>query len=544
MKTEAYSLSFTQAAKNGHLNVLNYLDSIVSNRQLQDMIAANNYAAFCEAAASGHLNVLNYLEYKAPKQLPAMIDQLQTIIKQKKWINWEMGILQYLESKVSNSQLQAMIAANNYAAFRKLAEKQELHALHYLESKVSNRKLQAMIAADDYSAFLSAAEKGNIEILEYFISKASEQLLQDMIAANDYAAFTMAAQNGHLSILRCLESKLQTLDKLQDAILNPKNNVLWVVNLYGHTNRNVLYQNVLHLLLHYPAIFAHAEKKYPSCIPRFVTQAIQDLQTQQRRLKAQNPKTEFDIPEAKKSQLYFYILRNLLNRNDPSLRDNILFLLGIPSVNALVHREVTPAQSNEPFRLNNYYSRGMVSIESLPNVFLLMKQKNNTIDFSNLPLGKATFQQFLAVLQAIPEFVTHIDFHGTNLEQLKRLPAEMNEANIEEFIRPLPNIEIAYFSQSEFEKMSDIQRKAVIHLFPNIQYPIFINDQGVPLSSKTSQTKGASLVSNINYARKMGFEVPLPSLQIQAAFFFAKNYKQVDTASMPLSIQLPLKKIS
>jgi hypothetical protein len=63
-----------------------------------------------------------------------------------------------------------------------------------------------------------------------------------------------------------------------------------------------------------------------------------------------NPEAIFDITE-KQATNYFYIIRNLIRRNDEALSDDIRFLLEIPAVKALVHTDVTPGEENELLRL-------------------------------------------------------------------------------------------------------------------------------------------------------------------------------------------------
>ena len=52
------------------------------------------------------------------------------------------------------------------------------------------------------------------------------------------------------------------------------------------------------------------------------------------------------------SDLLFYYARQLIRRNDPNLRDELLLLLEIPGVRNRAHRSVQQGQINELLRLS------------------------------------------------------------------------------------------------------------------------------------------------------------------------------------------------
>ena len=132
-----------------------------------------------------------------------------------------------------------------------------------------------------------------------------------MIAVNDFYAFRSAAQNGHF--------------------------------------------DVVNALLKHPSAFAHVEmhnREYGvKYIHPFVHERLTSLRAQRVSLEANNPGAVFDINDSEEAKLCFYILRNLIRRNNPGLLDEIRFLIEIPSVKALLHTAVTPNQPNELLRL-------------------------------------------------------------------------------------------------------------------------------------------------------------------------------------------------
>ena len=166
-----------------------------------------------------------------------------------------------------------------------------------------------------------------------------------MIEANGYRAFQSAAQKGHLEVIRYLEEKAPT--KIPSMIAADNFIALWSATKYGH-------RDITHHLLSHPLTFAFAElhtREYGLHVNPFTSQKISALHVKKETLEQEHPNAVFDIADPNESKLLFYVLRNLIRRNEPDLRDEISFLLNIPSVKALAHTEVTPHVPNELLRL-------------------------------------------------------------------------------------------------------------------------------------------------------------------------------------------------
>jgi len=58
------------------------------------------------------------------------------------------------------------------------------------------------------------------------------------------------------------------------------------------------------------------------------------------------------VANEEESDLLFYYARQLIRRNDPNLRDELLLLLEIPGVRNRAHRSVQQGQINELLRLS------------------------------------------------------------------------------------------------------------------------------------------------------------------------------------------------
>jgi len=178
-------------------------------------------------------------------------------------------------------------------------------------SAYSPQVVQAMVAAGDYAAFQAAARGGHLAVVNRLVELVPEDRVQAMVAAENYAAFREAAGGGHLAVV----------------------------------NR----------LLQFNTVFAYVEMhdwEYGSrYVYPFVQAQLAVLQERRTTFEATHPQGVFDVTEPEDAKRCFYMLRNLIRRNNPALEGDIQFLINLPSVKALLHTEVTPGQSNELLRL-------------------------------------------------------------------------------------------------------------------------------------------------------------------------------------------------
>jgi hypothetical protein len=179
-----------------------------------ELLGLTKEALFQLAARCGRLDALRYLEEKvAPDSLQAMIASDDFWAFRDAAENEHFDVLRYLEEKIVPDGLPMMLTQ----AFGNAAYKGHLGILVYLEGKVAPDRLQAMIASDNFRAFGNAAYKGHLGILVYLEGKVAPERLQEMREAGDFSAFSNAARNGHLEVLRYLGEKAAP-DKLQTII--------------------------------------------------------------------------------------------------------------------------------------------------------------------------------------------------------------------------------------------------------------------------------------------------------------------------------------
>ena len=325
---------FRNAATNGHLPVINRLIELAPDK-VQEMVEADGYEAFCNAATNGHLPVINRLIEIAP------------------------------------DKVQAMVAAYGYEAFRSAATNGHLPVINRL-IEIAPDKAQAMVAARGYEAFSNAATNGHLPVINRLIEIAPDKV-QEMVAASSYAAFCNAAAKGHLPVINRLIEIAP--DKVQEMVEARGYEAFSNVATNGHLP-------VINRLLLIPVAFAYAEMHDREYGPRYVHPFIQTTLTHLRGdiavFEQEHLNGVFDITDPEQAKLYFYILRNLIRRNDAALLDDVRFLLRIPAIKALAHTAVTPDQANELMRLALTVGNQSAAeiLLTIPAVRVLTEQNN------------------------------------------------------------------------------------------------------------------------------------------------------------------------
>lgn len=335
------------AAANGWLDMIQHLERIAPG-ETEAMIAEGDYSAYREAAANNHLDVMLHMEQKAPDKIPEMIQ------------------------------------SGNYAAYREAALHGFVGILQHLEHQAPY-SIRNMVAANDYEAYRSAAFKGHLSVLEHLENIASE-LTPAMIKTNSYEAYRRAAANNQLAILQHLETRLpHHIEQMLHA-----NNF----NAYLSALREDHSPVIQHLLSH-SCILAYAEAREHELgsryIRHYIKQQLNALQTQKLQFEQRYPKGIFDISDNQVSN-YFYSLRHLIRRNDPSTYSHINELLLLPSL----HHKALARNDNELLRLalkvgNNHAASTLLLV---PAVKERLTARPATYDYRLLP-GKRSLPSFI-----------------------------------------------------------------------------------------------------------------------------------------------------
>ncbi|CEG57374.1 hypothetical protein [Legionella fallonii] len=268
-----------------------------------------------------------------------------------------------------SSEVLEMIKDNEFYAYRKGAEHGNSGILTFLETKASNLTLE-MILSDNFAAYKNAARNGHVDVIKDLETKASDLVLE-MIGAQNYYAFRMGARNGHMGVLRHLGSKAPQLF----------NKMVETDNFFAYrTSVENAHLDVSNWLLsNSSSCFAYAEAHVhefgQTSVNPFIEQRLTALHSEALNVP---PTSVFDIHDSEQAKICFYIVRNLIRRNDRAMDDEIKFLLNIPSVKALAHTAVTPGQSNELVRFAlTIGNQGAASILlNIPDVRVLTEQND------------------------------------------------------------------------------------------------------------------------------------------------------------------------
>ncbi|KTD59631.1 ankyrin repeat protein [Legionella sainthelensi] len=214
------------------------------------------------------------------------------------------------------------------------------YQIELIESFSGSQTMDDLIATDNFGVFLEAARHNQLVIMKYLVEKRPEKV-QEMIASDSYNVYAAAMLNGHIDIVKYLTEKVA--DNLNEMIASDNFFALrWAVR----SN----YCEIVQYLLSHPLAFAFTEShaRSQNCVKSFVTQKLSDLREKQIESNDFIKSINSGSFEAK---LLFYIVRNLIRRNEACLIDDLHFLLNIPAIKALAHSEVTPDEPNELLRL-------------------------------------------------------------------------------------------------------------------------------------------------------------------------------------------------
>lgn len=358
--------AFQLAAQNGHLELINILIQWASGniwdmlragylnpfrwqtKIIQDMLCANQFAAFRLAAQNGHLQMINKL------------------------------------IEMSGDRLQDMLCANQFEAFRLAAQNGHLPIINKL-IEITPVPIEQMLRSQNYYAFIKSAANGHIQIVNQLIQCAPHYLVQKMISASDsyltplgllkivknshYAAVAYAANHQHIDVMNRL---IELSDTPLDKMLDYKKFKLF------HQAIQKSQVILVKKLMQNPRIFDAAEKnwtesKYRFPVMDFIIDEFEHLMLEINTFRAQKPNEVFDIKVPEKAKLYFYISRNLIRQQTQSANNQLKILLEIPSVLALAHEN-----NNELLRFAMSFNdkQSVSSLLAIPQVLDLAKKNH------------------------------------------------------------------------------------------------------------------------------------------------------------------------
>jgi ankyrin repeat protein len=365
---------FLNAIAYGRTSFFEKLISIYS-ASLEEMIISDNYRAFFLATEMGHLAIVDRLlrivNERGPHQLQTMITAgggYGAFCNAAHWGHLAvMKLLVRVLGELEPEQMQSMLVSNNYYVFILAARSGHLSMMKYLITLAPEEKIQAMLTTQYYDAFRFAASNGYLEVIEYLLSLSPDKV-QAMLSADNYSSFRKAAENNHGPLAK--------------------------------------------YLLNFSSVFAYAERhdhEYGiTYIYPFVQERLDIIRSHRERLEQESSNMIFDLVEPEEAKLGFYLIRNLIRRNDATLTDEIRFLIEIPALIALAHRAIDGNQTNELLRLALRVGNQAAAelLLALPSVLELAEQHNyyrdearGAFDLRQLAQDKESSVQALSIVE-------------------------------------------------------------------------------------------------------------------------------------------------
>lgn len=334
------------------LGVLQFLESKTPG-YIGRVIDANN-AYYDSFAEQGNLPVLIFLESKATKSSIENGIRLDTYCTAAK--NGHLHVMKHIEGKVSDALLREMIKHEKFSAYYNAARSGHLHIMRHLEAKVPDLVPQMINSVDSndkpsYQAYMEAARDGHLDVIVHLETMAPN-LVIEMIKTNRFCPIAIAAGGEHMHLLKHMEAKVAELGDDLFRLMADRESSCGLATFNDCYKKGNL--SVVDFLLSNATYLAYAEMheaEYKTYTHPFIKQRLMDLKTQRDTLIAEQPNAIFNLTEPNDIHHCFYMIRNIIRRNDRALDDDLRFLLDIPAVKDLAHREVTPGRPNELVRL-------------------------------------------------------------------------------------------------------------------------------------------------------------------------------------------------
>ncbi len=264
---------------------------------------------------------------------------------------------QQLAKPIASKTLEQLEGDSLVDMFTKACEVGEVEPLELMKTSLQTDVFNQIIvkSQDECASFLSAAMNGHLNVLKWFRNQKKENIRFGENAGFIDLVFSMAAGQGKIDVIKWL-LETDVINWVQEFIkapwrFDPKSHFYSFESAVRHGH-----QEIALLLLEYPSIFGSAEKhdhEYgEKFIYPFIQVQIKKIDEQKKLFLHQNPSAEFNLSDTNTTRLCWYMIRNLIRRNDRQLVDDLRFLISIPTVRELAHQAITiNDEPNELLRL-------------------------------------------------------------------------------------------------------------------------------------------------------------------------------------------------
>ncbi|KTD24398.1 ankyrin repeat domain-containing protein [Legionella maceachernii] len=293
------------------------------------------------AAICGNVEILKYIEIKSPKQISRLLSNTNFSTLTGVCGYGHLDVLQYFAETAPEQFQKKIDEPDSYSPLSWSARFGQLHIFQFLLTKISPEYLDRRMVS---SSIIYAFYNGFIEILRV-IDKAVPQAFESFTKGIHFdKAAGNAADNGYLAVFEFLNEKMP--DYLENNEFSEEH--------YGLLRRSIEGGHTA-LIAHFlanPSDFNYADKNknYEKDVEQFINDTLMQLRERKAKFEDSQSSAKFDV-SSKEAKLLFFVLRNLIRRNQLDLDEDISFILLIPAVKNLVHTPVRPGKHNELLRV-------------------------------------------------------------------------------------------------------------------------------------------------------------------------------------------------
>lgn len=220
VRSAGYPKAYHDAAARGHLGDLLYLESRMTETQRKAACSADNYDAYCVAAKYGHLEVITHFETLMTDDAERKTARAATgkgdvygFIKtpyaayRSALKNRRLPVLKYLDEHMENNARMDVLSAKNYEAYRQLYDYNRLDIIQHLDSFIDVNQRKLARSSNGYYVYITAAGR-SLKILKYLEMQMDDEERKLARSERSYYAYRFAAQNGRIDIMEHLERQM------------------------------------------------------------------------------------------------------------------------------------------------------------------------------------------------------------------------------------------------------------------------------------------------------------------------------------------------
>lgn len=352
--------AFNRAVENADIDVMKWLLNNAPDPTSKNELLTNSSNPITLVAKQGKLEAIKYLTSQSPGLYQQFVSgegiysAIEAVAKAG-----DVDALKYLLDIAPGKQKaqEMAISTNNHDVIE-----------YFLESK---RTTIRTICTDSnqFSSIMHASRNcANIKLVNKLLDHISKP--DFLNNSGNYTStktykniFQHAMLNNRLDIIEAVIKSLPGLKALLSETIKDHARSYWIVTS-SENKFNWLVENptddypcieqtkLKNYLLQYPGIFSYMEeqREYDVLATKpFISQKLRELRQKKIDIEQINSNALLNIDKSE-AETIFYILRNMIRRNDSALIDDIIFLLEIPAVKALVHTDMGRS-ANELLRL-------------------------------------------------------------------------------------------------------------------------------------------------------------------------------------------------